>query len=63
LGQYLRIVGAMVRGPVGLLLIVVVLFVSSVMGGRGGLAIGGSYLLVLGSYCLLNFCIVERRIA
>jgi hypothetical protein len=55
LARYLRIVGAVVRGPVGLALIVAVFFVSSVIGGRAGLAIAGSYLLVLGSYCVLNF--------
>jgi hypothetical protein len=55
LARYLRVVGAFVRGPVGIVLILAVFFVSSLIGRRVGLPIAGSYLLLLGSYCALNF--------
>lgn len=55
LGRYLRLVGAVVRGPLGVALIVAVFLGAGALGGRAGLALAGTYLVFLGSYCVLNF--------
>lgn len=43
-----------VRGPRGVVLVVVVFLGAGALGGRPGLAVAGTYLLFLGSYCVLN---------
>ena len=45
----------MVRGPLGVVLIVAVFFGAGALGGRAGLALASTYLVFLGSYCALNF--------
>lgn len=49
--RYLQVVGALARGPRAIVLFVV----AGALDRRAGLAVAGTYLLVLGSYCLVNF--------
>jgi hypothetical protein len=55
LARYLRVVGALVRGPQGVAIIVAVFVGAGALGGRAGLALAGTYLVFLGTYCVLNF--------
>jgi hypothetical protein len=55
LDAYLRITHLLLRGPLGVVLTIAVLGAASAWDGRGGLALASAWVLLSGSYCLLNF--------
>jgi hypothetical protein len=60
LARYLRAVEAVVRGPKGVAVTVAVFLLAGAVGGRTGIAIAGTYLLFLGSYCVWSFAVCGR---
>ena len=53
--SYVRVTGPVLRGPAGVLVAVASFATGAAVGGRGGLAIAGMYVIVIGVYCVLNF--------
>lgn len=55
LAAYRRLTYLLLRGPLGVVLTIVVLGAASAWDGRGGLALASAWVLLSGTYCLLNF--------
>ncbi|HEX6539152.1 MAG TPA: hypothetical protein VF155_08235 [Candidatus Dormibacteraeota bacterium] len=52
---YLRVTGSLVRGPLGVVLAIAFLGGTSALTGRAGLAVASAWVLMSGTYCVLNF--------
>src|SRR5487761_333317 len=55
LDAYRRLTHLLLRGPLGVVLTIAVLGAASAWYSRGGLALASAWVLLSGSYCLLNF--------
>jgi hypothetical protein len=54
-GGYLRLVEAVIRGPVDVVVTIAVFATALAVNGRAGVAVASTWVLVSGTYCLLNF--------
>jgi len=54
-GRYRRVMEHVVRGMAGVLVAIAAFATAGAVGGRGGAAIAGTWMLLAGLYCLANF--------